>query len=206
MRTGWPFLRPIIKRILGLFIIGHLLSACASLPSARSIAISDRDRSILQELKAWVLQGRLGIRTEHDAWQASLDWQHLAGEDRLNFSGPFGQGALTISVKPTSVRITDGDGNSEISDDPEQALIRRFGFNIPISALSFWVLGLAEPGVEASQEYDDEGKLKRIVYQGWDVQFLKYMIAADLVIPKKIHISHAAVKLKLIVDYWQKGV
>lgn len=189
-----------------IFVALGSLDGCTWLKAPDSISVSQNHRKALYELDAWSLTGRFGVRTVNDALQGNLDWRHFMDEERLRLSGPFGRGAVQITVKRDFIRITDSKGNSKVSHDPEKALFQRLGFAVPLTALKYWLLGLEVPGVVSRSEVDAEGKLKKLIHNGWEVQILEYMAAAGHAIPRKIRISRDDVVLKLIIDRWRSGV
>jgi len=197
-----------IQRLVRCVIVGFILchlNACAWVgvtPSNRS----ETDRQILYRLGVWQFQGRLVVKTHKDSWHANIDWSHTFGLDTLQFSGPFGQGATRILVYPDSIRIIDSKGNIDISENSQRTIYRRFGFQVPLSSLKFWVLGVTEPDVKNCIENDADGFLRKIWYQDWEVFIKKYMVSDKYTVPKLIQIKNKDTVLKLVIDHWSQGV
>ncbi len=181
------------------------LSACAWTGIVPS-QLSQSDRRVLYKLDAWRFEGRLAVKTHNDSWHANLEWSHSFELDKLQLSGPFGQGATQILIYPDSIRITDSKGNTEVSENPGRTLERRFGFKAPLSALKYWVLGVTEPNAKNCIENDTNGFLRKIWHKDWEVFIKKYRVLNKYTVPKLIEIKNDDVILKLVIDRWSQGV
>jgi len=154
-------------------------------------------------LKAWLLEGRIGVQTANDAWQANLFWEHDADQDRLRVSGPFSQGMVSIILQKDLIYVNEGGGVTELSHDPDAMLRDRLGFVVPLSSLRYWIVGLPDPNHDHVPVYGGSGSLQGFQQSGWTLQFQRYMTVGDQVMPQKMAIQGPDVKLKLIADSWR---
>lgn len=154
----------------------------------------------LYGLAFWRLEGRVGVQTRKDAWQANLFWEHEGHQDRLRISGPFSQGAVSIILQDDLIYINEGNGVVESSRNPDAMLKARLGFAVPLSSLRYWVLGVPSPGAQHTVERDSSGTGFR--QSGWLLRFDRFVNVRDLVLPKKMMIQGDEVKLKLFADEW----
>ncbi|MGX2041977.1 lipoprotein insertase outer membrane protein LolB [Methylocaldum sp. MU1018] len=155
------------------------------------------------DLKSWRLEGRIGVQTANDAWQANLFWEHDTNQDRLRVSGPFSQGMVSIVLQKDLIYINEGGGVTESSRDPDAMLKDRLGFVVPLSSLRYWITGLPDPNRDHTPLYEEAGSLRGFRQSGWTLRFERYMTVDDRVMPQKMAIQGPEVKLKLIADNWR---
>ncbi|CAI8866038.1 lipoprotein insertase outer membrane protein LolB [Methylocaldum szegediense] len=155
------------------------------------------------DLKAWLLEGRIGVQTANDAWQANLFWEHDADQDRLRVSGPFSQGMVSIILQKDLIYINEGGGVTELSRDPDAMLKERLGFIVPLSSLRYWIVGLPDPNHTYTPIYNESGSLLGFRQAGWTLQFQNFMTVEDRIMPQKMAIQGKDVKLKLVADSWR---
>ena len=173
------------------------LIACSSTPIISSDSYQRRSRSHLYELKQWQFQGRLALQAENDSWTANLDWQHQFDKDELKLSGPLGVGAVLINLDSKGIRVDTGNGKPEYSQDPDKFLYEKLGHFVPVSALKYWVLGLADPHL-AVVDFDNGFQ-----QAGWRVEFKQMQSSESELMPRKLLLTDGASKLKLIIKQWQ---
>jgi outer membrane lipoprotein LolB len=185
--------------VLG-FCLVSVFSACTTV-TTQPVALKDsRDR--LLALARWRLDGRIAVRTPSEGLQADLHWEHDKGQDRLQVSGPFSQGAVSIVLQQDFVLIRGADGIAKSSSDAADLLRRELGFAVPLSSLRYWVLGVSSPRLSSDAAYDASGQLRRLRQGGWSLDYERFVQVQDLLLPKKMSVQGGDVKLKLFVDEW----
>jgi len=184
------------------FVCIASVAGCAVLEPEPVRVLTPDERKELYDIEAWAMDGRIAVHAEGEAWHASFFWRHDRKEDVLHIAGPLGQGAVDILLRGQWIQITRSDGASEVSERPEELLRARLGVAVPLSALRYWVLGVPEPGYEHVSRYDAEGQLRALKQLGWDVIYERYSGEGVWVLPKKMLITQADIKLKIIVDQW----
>ncbi|SMF94075.1 outer membrane lipoprotein LolB [Methylomagnum ishizawai] len=163
----------------------------------------EADRAALYALKAWRMDGRIGIQTAHDAWQANLFWEHEPAQDRLRISGPLSQGMISIVLQKDLIYINEGNGVTQLSRDPDAALRERLGFAVPLSSLRSWILGIPDPGLESTPLPAEAGAVGGFRQSGWTIHLDQYMEANGHPLPRKFRIQGSGVKLKIVADTWE---
>lgn len=136
------------------------------------------------------------MSNEIDSWSAKINWQHKAGKDVLNLSGPLGQGAVRIILHSDSIMIDQGDGQVGFSKNVDVYIKQQLGFFVPLSALRFWVLGLNEPD-KPFVRFDDG-----FSQFSWNIRYHNYIQVGNDLMPRKISIENNSAKLKLVIDQW----
>lgn len=174
-----------------------LLAGCASVPSQPDGLYSHAVRSRLYDIKSWRLEGRVAIASARDSWTANIDWDHLPDLEKIRLSGPLGQGAVAIELDDKGVKIDRGGGNIQSSTEPQAFINQQLGLSVPLQSLRFWAIGLPEAGAPYQETVDG------FVQDGWLVAYKEIQKAGNEMLPRKMAVSNAHVKLKLIIDQWE---
>lgn len=195
-----------MRRCLSLLFL--LLAGCAATPVAPPLppaadpqqAWHEHQRQ-LAAVDHWQLGGRIAIRTENEAWQASVDWQQQGESYVIQLVGPLGQGSLRLQGDGRLVSLSDGE-NTLVDEDAETLLQRQMGWRVPVAALRYWALGLPAPGA-AEQELDPAGLLARLRQSGWNIEFRDYTRRGELLLPGRLFINNHRAQVRLVVDRWE---
>ena len=69
--------------------------------------------------------------------------------------------------------------------------------------MAWWVRGLPAPGA-GEVEYGVDGRLRRLVADGWTVDYQDWQDAADgwPDMPRRLQASRDGVRVRLVVDQW----
>lgn len=155
---------------------------------------------LLQRITAYTIQGRVAASGSFGA-SGNLHWQQRGNRFRVQFSGPFGADAVSLSGTPGDVEIRT-DGHREQTRAPETYLMRRYGWTLPLRGLRYWVLGLPEPGVRAVVHYDGDGRIRRLFQDGWLIQYKNYQSAAGYTLPWHFQMHTAGTLFRVVIDRW----
>jgi outer membrane lipoprotein LolB len=170
--------------------------ACSSLPEVPVDTYSLNDMRVLQQQRQWYFEGRLALTDERDSISASVSWRHRSGRDDIELAGPLAQGKLIISVGPDVVVVDDGDKRQEFRGAVDEVLAEQLGVNMPVNALTYWVLGVVDPEQAFVEQADG------FVQAGWRVSFKDMRRVNALLLPRKINAVKEKTIIKLIVDQW----
>lgn len=157
----------------------------------------------LYSFTAWRMEGRIGVQTGEDAWQANLFWEHDAAQDRLRVSGPLSQGMVSIVLQKDLIYINEGNGVTELSRDPEAMLKERLGFAVPLSSLRYWILGAPDPGSPHTPFHAGDGSSQGFRQSGWTIRLEHFMTVQERMLPQKMVVQGSGVKLKIVADSWE---
>ncbi len=148
------------------------------------------------QIKQWSMDGRVAVQTVKDSFSATLSWRHLQGEDVLELSGPLGQGRTIIRSWPDRVVVDDGDQERLYFQSAEAVFRRYFSVSFPVSAVGYWLLGVADPGLPVVLTQTG------FVQNGWRVEYLQDQEVGKVFLPRKIRLSKQQTRIKLIIDQW----
>lgn len=193
-----------MSRVPCFLVFVALLPGCALFRAEQPVPpVSGEATQALYALKVWRLEGRIGVQTAEDAWQANLFWDHEANQDRLRVSGPLSQGMVSIVVQKDLIYINEGNGVTELSRDPDAILRQRLGFAVPLGSLRYWVLGVPDPERAYTPVPSGDGAPSGFQQSGWTVRVDRFMNAGNHRLPQKLLVQGAGVKLKIIGDNWE---
>ncbi len=194
-----------LRKMLALLAASILVSGCSTIaPNSTPTNVSWQNRSHnLANLQNWTLEGKIGVQTARDSGSANIDWTQRGQHFAISLTGPLGSNGMTLNGQPGAVSMTTSDGKHASASSPEQLLKQQWGWNLPVSNLKYWVLGLPVPGIPASTQFDAYHRLASLSQQGWQVDYLGYTNAGGLELPNRISITSAAVRAKLVVYDWQ---
>lgn len=198
-------LRCVRLRPLVLALMLGALSGCSWIWQPETGMPGGEEREKLRAVSAWVMEGRIAVRTPEDAWSANLEWRHGESEDRMALSGPFAQRAAAIRYTKSFISFEAADGERAESGDPEALLLERLGFAVPLDALRYWVLALPAPGEDFSPRSSPELSAASADFDqaGWSLRYDSFMQEGRWTAPRKMVIQGRGVVLKLIVDRWR---
>ncbi len=185
-----------IKRLVLLLSLVVLVS-CAGTSEKSVVEFDLESRQFLYDLESWFFSGRMALSNQHDSVTVSLQWQHNADRDELELSGPLGQGASRISVWANSVKIESADQNAIYQGDVDQFFSARLGFDVPMTALKYWVLGLVDPAASYQQTVDG------FIQYGWKVVYKSVQQTQNVQLPGKMTVFKDDAKLKLVISDWK---
>lgn len=187
-----------------------LLPACAHLPVGSDGLSYDARRAALTTVDAWEMRGRLAVDTGGRGFQGRFEWHQRADALDLTVRSPLGAGVLQVAGTPSSMTFT-ARGETRTLTDPEAELSALLGWWLPVGSLHAWLLGLTDPKFRASSENGADGTLAAFEQRQWRVAFPTYQLATlsdrapGVLVPRRIDLTHGALKLKLTIDDWRRS-
>jgi len=194
-----------MKRVIVLLLLA-LLAGCAVTPprppaASREQAWAQRQAQ-LQPLHLWQLTGRLAVHSGNDGWNATFIWRQEDDKYLMKLVAPLGQGSLQLEGDSQQVELRTSEGKSAVSTDPDSLILTELGWRVPISALRYWVLGLAAPG-EANMQLDEFGRLHFLDQDGWRVEFLDYTMQGNTELPSRLFVTNHQAEVRLVIKRWE---
>jgi outer membrane lipoprotein LolB len=174
------------------------LSACVSTRPQQPTGEWSMRVAALQHANVWTLEGRAAVAAGTQGWQASLDWRQGAGSSELHLAGPLGIGAQVIKQTPNGLSINGAAPSAAALAQLQD----RLGFELPIDALRYWLLGVPDPNDTFDLQRNDQDRAQHLVQAGWSIDYDRYMAASGDVLPAHIVLTRDDVRVRIVVDHW----
>lgn len=176
------------------------LAGCAG-PQQPLRSLSEQEAAI-SALAHWQLDGRLALKRGNEGFSAGLDWQQSPTDFRFELTGPLGETRARLTGGPTHALLELPDQPPLAGSDIESLLRDHFGWQLPVERLRWWVRGLAGPDTVVRAR-DAEGRVKQLLADGWQVDYLAWQEVDGLWLPKRLEARHDGLSLKLALYDWQ---
>jgi len=183
-----------------------LLAACAPMQMKQHVG-SAADESAQQAREAalsgrthWSLAAHIGVSNEHDSGSGELDWQQDGAAYTFTVRAPVTGKTWKLSGDDGHAKLEGVESSPIRSDDAEQLLRERVGWDVPISSLRAWVLGLRAPAAPAQVSYADSGLPAKITQAGWSVEYRDWYTDRNPPLPKRVFASRGATRVKMAIE------
>lgn len=183
-------------------LIVLLLAGCASVPPAPPPV-----RPAQAEISSFALTGRIAVRYDGKRSSAGVHWKHETASDEILLLAPLGQTVARVTrsmpFPQQQLYTLDAEGRHYMAGDSESLTEQVLGWRLPMSGLSYWVLGLPMPGEAFSSERADNGQLSLLRQDGWTIRYTRYAAETADSLPLRIALQRDNLKIKLLIDEWQ---
>ncbi|MEO8017004.1 MAG: lipoprotein insertase outer membrane protein LolB [Pseudomonadota bacterium] len=186
-----------------------LLGGCRTPPPAGSIgpgagAPWPEQRTALEKLDRYGLNGRVAVAANGQGFSASLRYQQMPHGSNLALDGPLGIGGLRVVLDGQELQISTSRGEKLDGDAARAELERRLGFALPLTELRWWLLGVPAPG-DASVEPGEVGAaITGFTQSGWRVVINSRAAGLGFSLPQRLTAEREGARLKLLVERWQQ--
>ncbi len=174
-----------------------LNSACTTLEPSKPIA----SPIATQIPSQWTANGRISVIRGAENWYARFSWIQQKDDFKIRFTGPMGETQLQVSQIGSDVRLKT-PSVEKTGNDLELLILQETGWIFPVSSLQYWLHGKPEPDITAKIKYNDAAQIWEILQQGWKIQYPRWMLVNQLTLPKKIIVTKADLKIKIIISQW----
>jgi outer membrane lipoprotein LolB len=169
------------------------LGGCASVPPPAGGGV----------LESFHLLGRVSVRHGEQGFSGSLDWRHAPARDEVLILSPLGQGVAQLVRDETGVTLITADQQTYRARDAEDLTEQVLGWRFPLAGLAYWVQGRPAPDSTAEIRVGGDGVVDRLVQDGWQVEYAGRKAYAAGVLPGRVFLDAADLRLKLVVDEWR---
>jgi outer membrane lipoprotein LolB len=197
-------------RRLVLVALPLLLAACASPPvrqqgTAATLGMQEQRERDLADTDHWTLEGRLSVSDGKDSGSGGLIW-HQDGE-RYDFTvrAPVTGRSFRLSGGPDGAELEGLDGGTRRGPDAESLMASTVGWQIPMTELKRWVLGLRANAGTADIAFGADRLPSRLVQDGWTVDYKQWDASRTPPMPTRVFAEKPPFKVRLSVESWSLG-
>jgi len=186
-----------------------LLSAgCRTLPPSAEVgpgagAPWPEQRAALEKLDRYGLSGRVAVAAQGQGFSASLRYQRQSQSSNLALDGPLGIGGLRVELEGEGIAIATSRGEKLDGQAARDELERRLGFQLPLTELRWWLLGLPAPGEVSINQDAGNGEIRDFTQNGWHVSINSRAPGLGFALPQRLTAEREGARLKLLVENWQ---
>lgn len=196
MRAGAGF-----ALVLSVLVLG----ACAT--TRQGIDLPDLDSwetrtEVLGHLEDWQFKGRIAVKSGDEGFNGKMNWSQQGEAFDATVGGPLGMGTVRIEGDGRTVALTDRDGEKTVLPDAERDLRMRFGWTIPVTSLRYWALGIPDPDMPATTEFDADGRLVRLEQSTWTVRISGYREGGGQSMPRILTATNPDTRVRMVIDHW----
>lgn len=193
-----------VKRLSLFFVLSISLSGCSWFSQSsivdKPLSVEARNQFLAKQ-DNWTLTGRIGIVSKQESNSANISWEKRGDNIELRIYGGLGTTYALLNSTPQGSKIELSDDQVFYGNDPQELLWRTTGWNIPVAELQQWILGLTSGA--PSFELNEQGLVKSIAFNDWQLSFQKYAAFSGLDLPKKLRAVHPDVTLKFAIYNWE---
>jgi outer membrane lipoprotein LolB len=175
------------------------LCACATTRQVTAVAPWAKRMAQLQSANAWQLDGRAAAAVGTQGWQATLNWRQSGAYAEVSLAGPFGLGAMVLKQAPDGLSVNGAPPSESVLT----SLQERLGFELPMDDLRFWLLGVPNPGAAFELERNGDDRAQRLTQAGWTLSFDRYLPVSGDILPSRMVMQRAGVRVRIAVDHWE---
>ena len=174
-----------------------VLAACATTPGAPVLLRPEHPY-----LVPFSFNGRVATRHNGERSSATVRWSHRGAEDEILLLAPLGQTVARIFSDTQGV-LLEASGKTYFEQDAETLTERVLGWHLPLSGMRYWVLALPAAGTDAVIERAENGQIKVLRQDGWEINYTRYATETPDSLPLNLILSRDGMEMKLLIDEWE---
>jgi len=189
----------------GLLLGMLMLAGCATTRQGidlPEISSWEQRNAVLGHLQDWEFLGRVAVKAGDEGFNGKFNWAQQGETFSATVGGPLGIGTVRLEGEGRGVTLTDKDGQRTVLEDVESELRYRYGWTIPVASLRYWALGIPDPSMSATSEFDETGRLVRLQQSNWMVEISRYRESAGQPMPRILSATNADTRVRLVIDRW----
>jgi len=185
-----------------------LAAGCRTLPPGAPVgpgadAPWPEQRAALEKLDRYALNGRVAVAAQGQGFSATLRYQQQPRGSNLALDGPLGIGGLRVQIDGEDIEIATSRGEKLDGQSARDELERRLGFQLPLTELRWWLLGIPAPGEASVNQDAGSGEIHDFTQGGWRVSINTRAAGLGFSLPQKMTAEREGARLKLFVQAWE---
>jgi outer membrane lipoprotein LolB len=187
-----------------------LLAACATPPvrqqgDAATLGMQEQRERSLAGIDHWTIEGRLSVSDGKDSNSGGLTWRQDGDHYEFTVRGPITGRSIRLSGGPEGAELEGLDGGTRRGPDAESLMASTVGWQIPMSELKRWVLGLRAATGPADIAFGADRLPSRLVQDGWTVDYKQWDATQQPAMPSRVFAEKAPYKVRLSIESWSLG-
>ncbi|HAN56551.1 MAG TPA: outer membrane lipoprotein LolB, partial [Betaproteobacteria bacterium] len=113
-----------------------------------------------------------------------------------------GQTVTEVNRDANGVTLIDSAHKSHQAANAEMLTEDMLGWPLPLSGLSYWVTGQAQPGMAFQVDRDADQRPKLLTQNGWQINYTGWQDVAGQSLPHKLSLQREGLQIRLVADEW----
>ncbi len=188
----------------GILLAAVIFAGCTT---TRSVLLPDLGqwetrKAVLEQTDEWDFSGRIGVRAGDEGFNGKIWWRQDGIVYRARLSGPIGVGTVFVNGDGREATLTDRDGVVMELDDADVDIRTGYGWTIPVTSLRFWALGIPDPSLPSSIEFNEDGQMSNLRQGQWIVTIGEYTDGGGQAMPRRLTAVSGDIRVRLVIDEW----
>lgn len=188
----------------GILLAAVIFAGCTT---TRSVLLPDLGqwetrKAVLEQTDEWDFSGRIGVRAGDEGFNGKIWWRQDGIVYRARLSGPIGVGTVFVNGDGREATLTDRDGVVTELDDADVDIRTGYGWTIPVTSLRFWALGIPDPSLPSSIEFNEDGQMSNLRQGQWTVTIGEYADGGGQAMPRRLTAVSGDIRVRLVIDEW----
>lgn len=152
------------------------------------------------------LNGSIGLlQAEQNGWHGKLSWQQHQNDFSMQILGPFGDVQAELVSEAGVLKLKAPDGQYVSGNKLTQWQKHSFGTTVPFQALPYWLHGVPYPDMDEAKVKKTKDQIAQLQQGGWQVNYSDWAKIDGHDMPKRLTITKAKVRIKLVVNDYKRG-
>jgi outer membrane lipoprotein LolB len=123
----------------------------------------------------------------------------VGDESEVHLAGPLGAGATVLELTPAGLSI-----NGKPPSDAQVAeLQERLGFELPLTHLRYWLLGIPDPRSVFELTRNAQDRAAHLSQAGWSIDYDKYLPSEGDFLPGRLVLTREDARVRIAIDSWK---
>ncbi len=199
----------LLRRTLVLALPVLLLAACATTrPPVRqpgdavTLGLQEQRERALADTDHWTLEGRLAVSDGKDSGSGGLTWKQDGDRYEFTVRAPVTGRSFRLTGGPEGAQLEGLDGGTRRGPDAESLMASTVGWQIPMTELKRWVLGLRADTGPADIAFGSDRLPSRLVQDGWTVDYKQWDTTRQPAMPTRVFAEKPPFKVRLSIEDW----
>ena len=193
----------ILRAFSVIILCGLLLAGCASQPSEVTPDLPWKQRrAVLSTLQDWKINGKLALRRADFAESANMVWVQEGEIAFVNLTGPWGIAATRLRTDGSTLEVERGEERAVYDISTPKAAADSTGWDLPVHALSDWVLGIPHDDKHASDMQIENNLVQVFTEDGWQIHYERYEQFGLYTLPTRMRVESNEVRATIIMYDW----